>query len=92
MLKKILSCILLFSSMVISATANAVILVNHHGHPFQESEARHSFHQRASHRQSAHRPIHHVRQQHHYYRSDTQHRKVVINCLRMKNGHHYRVC
>ncbi|MBC7751076.1 MAG: hypothetical protein H7Z73_05075 [Candidatus Saccharibacteria bacterium] len=99
MLKKILSSALLFGLIVISAPSHAEILVNHHGQPIQESGAHLSSHQKApyqsaSHHRSVHRTLHHGRQhlQRHHYRSYTQHRDLVISCLRMKNGRHYRVC
>jgi hypothetical protein len=85
MLKNILSGALLLGLMVVSATSNAEILVNHHGHAFQESKARHPSH---------HRAYQHGNYQHqrYHYRSYAQHSNVVIGCLRIKNGQHYRVC
>ena len=93
MLKSILNGALLLGLIVVSATANAELLVNHHGQPFEERHVRHSSHHHANHRAS-HRPMHHGRQYHqrHHYRSYSQHARVVISCIRMKNGQHYRVC
>lgn len=104
MFKSISSSALLFGLMVIAAPSHAEILVNHHGQPFQESTSHHTSHQNAahqkvrhqtaSHHRSVHRIHHHGRQhlQRHHYLSDAQHGNLVISCLRMKNGRHYRVC
>lgn len=91
MLRIILSGALLLGLMAMFVPANAEILVNHHNQPFEESSARHAFQKR-----SVHKPAHyhHQRPQRHsrHYRSYSQHSKVMIHCLKVKNGQHYRVC
>lgn len=82
MFKRILSGALFVGLMVVSATSNATLLVNHHNQPYREY-TRHISHHRAFPRAS------HKRQHH---RSYSQHSKVVDQCLRMKNGQNYRVC
>ncbi len=85
MLNNIISGVLVFGFMTVSMSSNAEILVNHHGHSFEEYQARQAAHQKVS-----HRPAHHERQSH--YRSYTQHSKVVIRCFSNKHGQRYRVC
>jgi hypothetical protein len=98
MLKNIVMSILIFSFMTFSATSSAEILVNHHGQPFQESHAKqglhHRSHQITSHQRSMHRSSYsgHQHRQRLHYRSYSQHSKVVVRCLKIKNGRHYRVC
>jgi hypothetical protein len=105
MLKSFLSGILLFGLIAVSANTNAALLVNHHGQPF---EARHahkvSHHDTSQHRtfqhqanlsehhQANHRVIRYQRRHQHHYRTYKQHSRIVIDCLRIKNDRHYRVC
>ncbi|MDE2421579.1 MAG: hypothetical protein KGO49_10420 [Gammaproteobacteria bacterium] len=85
MLKNIMSGVFVFGLLVVSTSSNAEVLVNHHGHSFEEFEARQAAHHRAS-----HHPVRHERP--HHYRSYKQHSKVVIRCFSTKQGQRRRVC
>ncbi len=86
MFKGMMSSILFVGLMVVSATSNATILVNHHNQPY-EGYVRVNAHQKHVSKKSYKRS--HQRIQH---RSYSQHSKVVDHCLRMNDGRHHRVC
>jgi len=90
MFKGMISRVLFVGLMAVSVTSNATILVNHHNQPYREythviSQSKHV--SKVSHARSSHHNAHSS-----YHRSYAQHSKVVDSCLRMKNGHRYRVC
>ncbi len=85
MLKNIMTGAVVFGLMVLSMPSNAEVLVNHHGHSFEDFQAR-----QATHHQISRRPIRHERP--HHYRSYKQHSKVVIRCFGTKDGQRRRVC
>ena len=82
MFKKVLSGALFIGLLAVSASSNAILLINHHNQPYREY----------IHHVSPHRPdpkaSHTQRHQHSY----SQHAKVTNTCLRMKNGRRERVC